>query len=203
MSSYVMYCRAQAGECARRAKLASSPEVAASHRSLGLPMAQTGRESAGDTLRPNEQAGVRCPGRPLLTSFFNAARLRNANDALARCGDDGILVGARAHAAVGEDAVVGDPFEGLLVDLLGVRLDHEALARTPAARVHHGVVTRGELVLVVVSVAIRAQVDVALRALERAEELAQVFGIGIAGHHGRDHERRVDHFAEAKLFGEV
>ena len=36
MSSYVMYCRAQAAECARRAKLASSPEVAASHRSLGL-----------------------------------------------------------------------------------------------------------------------------------------------------------------------
>ncbi|TMK07858.1 MAG: hypothetical protein E6G75_22855 [Alphaproteobacteria bacterium] len=36
MSSYVMYCRAQAAECARRVKLASSPEIAASHRSLGL-----------------------------------------------------------------------------------------------------------------------------------------------------------------------
>ena len=64
-------------------------------------------------------------------------------------------------------------------------------------------VTRGEFLLVVVGIAIGAQIDVALRALERAEELAQVFGIGIAGHHGRDHERRVDHFAEAKLFGEV
>jgi len=31
-----MYCRAQAAECARRAKLASSPEIAASRRSLGL-----------------------------------------------------------------------------------------------------------------------------------------------------------------------
>jgi len=31
-----MYCRAQAAECARRAKLASSPEIAASCRSLGL-----------------------------------------------------------------------------------------------------------------------------------------------------------------------
>jgi len=36
MSSYVMYCRAQAAECARRAKLASSPEIAAERRSLGL-----------------------------------------------------------------------------------------------------------------------------------------------------------------------
>jgi len=36
MSSYVMYCRAQAAECARRVKLASSPEIAANHRSLGL-----------------------------------------------------------------------------------------------------------------------------------------------------------------------
>src|SRR5262245_31789994 len=122
-------------------------------------MAQTGGESAGGTLRPNEQAGVRRPGRPLLASFFNAPRLRSANDALARRGDDGVLVVTRAHAAVGEDAVVGDPFEGLLVDLLGVGLEHETLARTPAARVHHGVVTRGALVLVVVGIAIGAQIE--------------------------------------------
>src|ERR1700757_3550834 len=119
-------------------------------------MAQTGGESAGGTLRPNEQAGVRCPGRPLLTTgFFQPTRLSThaaANDVmrLARRGDDGVLVIARAHAAVGEDAVLGDPFEGLFVDLLGVGLEHETLARTPAARVHHGVVTRGEFVLVVV-----------------------------------------------------
>jgi len=36
MSSYVKYCKAQAAECARRAKLASSPELAAERRSLGL-----------------------------------------------------------------------------------------------------------------------------------------------------------------------
>jgi hypothetical protein len=40
MSSYVMYCRAQAAECARRAKLASSPELAAERRDLGLRLAQ-------------------------------------------------------------------------------------------------------------------------------------------------------------------
>jgi hypothetical protein len=36
MSSYVKYCRDQAAECARRAKLASSPEIAADRRNLGL-----------------------------------------------------------------------------------------------------------------------------------------------------------------------
>jgi hypothetical protein len=40
-------------------------------------------------------------------------------------------------------------------------------------------------------------------ALERAEELAQIFGVRIARHHGRDHERRVDHFAETELLREV
>ena len=36
MSSYMMYCRAQAAECARRAKLASTPELATERRNLGL-----------------------------------------------------------------------------------------------------------------------------------------------------------------------
>jgi hypothetical protein len=36
MSSYAKYCRDQAAECARRVKLASSPEVAADCRALGL-----------------------------------------------------------------------------------------------------------------------------------------------------------------------
>jgi hypothetical protein len=31
-----MYCQAQAAECARRAKLANSPEIAAERRALGL-----------------------------------------------------------------------------------------------------------------------------------------------------------------------
>src|SRR5262249_3858843 len=43
---YVMYCRAQAAECARRVKLASSPEVAASHRSLGLRWLRLAGEAA-------------------------------------------------------------------------------------------------------------------------------------------------------------
>jgi hypothetical protein len=36
MSSYAKYCQEQAAECARRAKLASSPEVAADRRNLGM-----------------------------------------------------------------------------------------------------------------------------------------------------------------------
>ena len=36
MSSYARYCRDQAAECARRARMASSPEVAAERRELGL-----------------------------------------------------------------------------------------------------------------------------------------------------------------------
>jgi hypothetical protein len=34
MSSYSKYCREQAADCARRARIASSPEVAASCRTL-------------------------------------------------------------------------------------------------------------------------------------------------------------------------
>jgi hypothetical protein len=34
MSSYAKYCREQAAKCARRARLASSPEVVAHFRSL-------------------------------------------------------------------------------------------------------------------------------------------------------------------------
>jgi hypothetical protein len=36
MSSYGGYCQRLAAECARRARVASSPEIAAYHRSLGL-----------------------------------------------------------------------------------------------------------------------------------------------------------------------
>jgi len=51
MSSYARYCRDQAGECARRARLASSPEVVVHCRQLELRW-----------LRLAEKA--RAPGRP-------------------------------------------------------------------------------------------------------------------------------------------
>jgi hypothetical protein len=45
MSSYAKYCRDQAAECARRVKLANSPEVVANCRSLGLRWLQLARRA--------------------------------------------------------------------------------------------------------------------------------------------------------------
>ena len=50
MSSYARYCRDQAEECARRVRLANSPEVAASCRELGrrwLKLAEKAEMSSG------------------------------------------------------------------------------------------------------------------------------------------------------------
>src|SRR5207302_11505446 len=92
--------------------------------------------------------------------------------------DDGFLVVARTHATVGKNAAVADPFEGLLIDLLGIGLKHQALARTPTARVHRQVIAQGEFVLVVAGIAIRAQMDVGLGAPGGAEGLAQILRVG-------------------------
>jgi hypothetical protein len=49
MSSYAKYCREQAAECARRARLARSPEVASNCRSLEqrwLRLAKRSEESS-------------------------------------------------------------------------------------------------------------------------------------------------------------
>src|ERR1700730_7330425 len=43
-------------------------------------------------------------------------------------GDDRLLVIARAHPRVGEDAVVGNPPERLIVYLLGIRFEYEPLS---------------------------------------------------------------------------
>ena len=50
--------------------------------------------------------------------------------------DAGIFVAAGAHCAFGENAALGDPLEGLFEHLAGVRFEHDALAGSPAARVH-------------------------------------------------------------------
>jgi hypothetical protein len=59
MSTYVAYCKKQAAECERRAKLASSSEVAKYYRRLGLhwaKLAERARVAAADSkaiVRPN------------------------------------------------------------------------------------------------------------------------------------------------------
>src|SRR5690349_10418078 len=103
-----------------------------------------------------------------------AARIRRGTlidvpSCLRRLPHHGGLVLAGSHVGAGKDLVAGDPLEGLLVGLLGVGLEHQPLARAPASRVHLGVPAGRELLRVVMRVAVRAQVDVALRALEGAE----------------------------------
>jgi hypothetical protein len=58
MSSYANYCRDQAAECARRVKLANSPEVADSCRNLGLRWLNLARKADGadQLLRPLKKA---------------------------------------------------------------------------------------------------------------------------------------------------
>src|SRR6266851_5121737 len=45
-----------------------------------------------------------------------------------------------------------NPLEGFLVDFLGIRLEHQPFARTPAPRIHLGVETVGEFILVIMRV---------------------------------------------------
>ena len=55
MSSYASYCQAQAAECARRARLASSPDLAEDRRNLGLRWLKLA-EKARAASRPLTQA---------------------------------------------------------------------------------------------------------------------------------------------------
>jgi hypothetical protein len=55
MSSYASYCQAQAAECARRARLASSPDIAEDRRNLGLRWLKLA-EKARAASRPLTQA---------------------------------------------------------------------------------------------------------------------------------------------------
>lgn len=67
MSSYARYCQRQAVECARRARMASSPDVAAYQRALGLrwvKLAQKERARGGLKgwfAKPNDLVSVAEP----------------------------------------------------------------------------------------------------------------------------------------------
>ena len=79
-----------------------------------------------------------------------------------------------------------------------VGLEHDAFPRAPAACVHLHMPAHRELVLVVMRVEFRAQIDVALGALERAGVFAQVLDVGIAMHHHCHHEGGVDDLTEIR-----
>jgi hypothetical protein len=52
MSSYAKYCRDQAAECARRARLAKSPEIVANSRSLEQRWLKLAAKAEFSTARP-------------------------------------------------------------------------------------------------------------------------------------------------------
>ncbi len=66
-----------------------------------------------------------------------------------------------------------------------------------------GVIAIRGRVAVVVRVAIRPQIDIALARFRRAIELLHVFRVRVAGDDRGDHERGVDDLAEAQLLGEI
>ena len=67
MSSYARYCQRQAVECARRARMASTPDIAAYHRELGLrwvKLAQKERAGGGFKAwfaKPNDSVRIAKP----------------------------------------------------------------------------------------------------------------------------------------------
>jgi hypothetical protein len=65
-SSYARDCRDQAAECARRVKLASSPEVVANARELGLQWLKLARkaENVAQQLKATKN------GRPMVDARF-------------------------------------------------------------------------------------------------------------------------------------
>jgi hypothetical protein len=67
-SSYVMYCQAQAAECARRARLASSPELAAERRDLGLRWLRLAEKARAASVGRVRQPASAAPPSALSTS---------------------------------------------------------------------------------------------------------------------------------------
>src|SRR5271169_793859 len=94
---------------------------------------------------------------------------------------DRAFVLAAAHLAARKDAVLLDPLKGFLKGLFRIRLEHQSLAGTPTPRIYRAMEAHRELLLVVVGIKLRPQVDVALRATQRAEVFTHVFRVGCAG----------------------
>jgi len=70
---------------------------------------------------------------------------------------------ARDGVVFFKNSTLQNPLLGILVYVVGVGLENDALARAEQARVHHVVEPARELLLVIVRVAVRVQVNVGLR----------------------------------------
>src|SRR5580704_13611117 len=99
--------------------------------------------------------------------------------------------------------MLSDPLERLLEDFFGVRFEDNALAWPPTAGIHLILKALGKFLLVEMRVELGAEVDVALGTAKRAEVLADIFRIWVAGEHGGHHEGGVDDLAEAELLHEI
>ena len=63
MSSYATYCQDQAADCARRARLARSPEIAAYCRSLELRWIRLAEQAQETSVTPDAPLGQATPRR--------------------------------------------------------------------------------------------------------------------------------------------
>jgi hypothetical protein len=81
MSSHASYCQDQAADCARRARLAKSPEVATYYRGLGLRWLrlaeQTRGNDASEALLARNNATAACR-QDILTKLYQQVRARCA-----------------------------------------------------------------------------------------------------------------------------
>jgi hypothetical protein len=64
MSSYSKYCREQAADCARRASIASSPEVAANCRALHERWRKLAEKAEKESRRPVYRTDAGLAARP-------------------------------------------------------------------------------------------------------------------------------------------
>src|SRR5580658_654115 len=126
----------------------------------------------------------------------SSAKVPRAELLLGRLAENRSFVPAAAHFARRKNPVLLDPGERLLEGLLRIRLEDQALARTPAPRIDLAVEALRKFLLVITGVQFRPQVDVALGASQCVEILPHILRIGRAGDHRRHHERCVDDFAK-------
>ena len=91
MSSYTSYCQDQAADCARRARLARSPEIASYWRSLGLRWLRLAEHAQGTGGALGDAGGGAEEAPSLHSSNLDTPHAWVTNNATAACRQD-ILV---------------------------------------------------------------------------------------------------------------
>src|SRR5690242_14139028 len=97
---------------------------------------------------------ARSPRRTLSCSCAQSPAA-NCRDLFRGKRNGGAIVFARPHPPLGKHLVLRDPLERLLEYFFRIGLEHDPLTRPPSARIHHGMETIREFVLVIVRIALR------------------------------------------------